>query len=72
MNGVHDMGGDQGMGPIEYEKDERFFSSWEGRSMHQSSDGACASGISTRSSRAELLSPADYFRMSYYETCCKG
>ena len=32
MNGVHDMGGDQGMGPIEYEKDEPVFHApWEGR-----------------------------------------
>jgi len=25
MNGIHDMGGMQGMGPIEYEIDERSF-----------------------------------------------
>ena len=32
MNGVHDMGGEQGMGPIQYEKDEPVFHApWEGR-----------------------------------------
>ena len=32
MNGVHDMGGDQDMGPIQYEKDEPVFHApWEGR-----------------------------------------
>lgn len=25
MNGVHDMGGQHGMGPVEYEKDEPVF-----------------------------------------------
>ena len=31
MNGVHDMGGMHGMGPIEYEKDEPVFhAEWEG------------------------------------------
>ena len=32
MNGVHDMGGMQGMGAIWYEKDEPVFHApWEGR-----------------------------------------
>jgi hypothetical protein len=32
MNGVHDMGGMQGMGPVPYEKDEPVFHApWEGR-----------------------------------------
>ena len=32
MNGVHDMGGMQGMGPIRYEKDEPVFHArWESR-----------------------------------------
>ena len=33
MNGVHDMGGMHGMGPIEYEKNEPVFHArWEARS----------------------------------------
>ena len=32
MNGIHDMGGMQGMGPIQYEKNEPVFHApWEGR-----------------------------------------
>ena len=32
MNGVHDMGGQQGMGPVVYEKNEPVFHApWEGR-----------------------------------------
>ena len=32
MNGVHDMGGMHGMGPIEHEKNEPVFHApWEGR-----------------------------------------
>ena len=32
MNGVHDMGGQHGMGAVQYEKDEPVFhASWEGR-----------------------------------------
>ena len=32
MNGVHDMGGQQDMGPVEYEQDEPVFHApWEGR-----------------------------------------
>ena len=32
MNGIHDMGGMQDMGPIKYEKDEPVFHAhWEGR-----------------------------------------
>jgi hypothetical protein len=31
MKGVHDMGGDQDMGPVQYEKDEPVFHApWEG------------------------------------------
>ena len=32
MNGIHDLGGMQGMGPVEYEKNEPVFhAAWEGR-----------------------------------------
>ena len=32
MNGVHDMGGMHGMGPVKHEKDEPVFHApWEGR-----------------------------------------
>ena len=70
MNGVHDMVGMHGLGPIEYEKDEPVFHSrWEALSF--------ALNIATRAGRKwnidsgrheiELLPAADYLRMSYYE-----
>lgn len=70
MNGVHDMGGMHGMGPIRYEKNEPVFHArWEGR--------AFALNLAMRSWRKwnidagrhaiELLPAAEYLRMSYYE-----
>ena len=69
MNGVHDMGGMQGFGPVRPEANEPVFHEWwEGRVF----------GI-TRLLRVgrwnldhsrhqlELLPPAEYLRMSYYE-----
>ncbi len=70
MNGVHDMGGQHGYGPVQPEADEPVFHApWEGRVY-----------ALTRAMRAwrkwtldadryglEILPPADYLRMSYYE-----
>jgi len=69
MNGIHDMGGMQDMGPIKYEKNEPVFhATWEGRVY------AMASAVqSTRKLRLGLrppienILPAEYLRMSYYE-----
>ena len=71
MNGVHDMGGMQGMGPIRREAHEpTFHERWEGRVY------ALARVLRTRSGLwnldafrhgIEVLPPADYLRMSYYE-----
>jgi nitrile hydratase subunit beta len=70
MNGVHDLGGQHGWGPVEPERDEPVFHhAWEGRVY-----------ALTRALRAwrkwtldndryalEVLPPVDYLRMSYYE-----
>ena len=70
MNGVHDMGGMHGLGAIEYEPDEPVFHEvWEGR-VYALSRAARAFGkwsLDSDRHAVELLSPADYFRMSYYE-----
>jgi hypothetical protein len=48
MNGIHDMGGMQGMGPIEYENDEPVFhAAWEGR-VHAMIQRMILSGLTTR------------------------
>jgi nitrile hydratase len=68
MNGIHDMGGMQDMGPVHIEKDEPVFHApWEGRvmAMYLAVDGDWPGG-SGRYQR-ELIPPADYLRMSYYE-----
>ena len=45
MNGVHDMGGQQGMGPVEYEKDEPVFHA-PGRRGSTHSPVRCGPGAS--------------------------
>ena len=70
MNGIHDMGGMHGMGPIRHEADEAVFHEvWEGR-MHAISRAIGAWGrwsLDTARHAVELIPPADYLRMSYYE-----
>ena len=70
MNGVHDMGGDQGMGPIQYEKNEPVFhAQWEGRvyAINRALGAWRKWTIDGSRHGIELLPPDDYFRMSYYE-----
>ena len=70
MNGVHDMGGMHGMGPINYEKDEPVFHhAWEGRvhAMNRVMRAWRKWNIDSDRHAIELLPPGDYLRMSYYE-----
>lgn len=70
MNGVHDMGGMHGMGPIVHDPDEPVFhEEWEGRAWGlQRAMGPWGRGRwgSTRY-ELERIPPAEYLRMSYYE-----
>lgn len=70
MNGVHDMGGMHGMGPIGHDPDQPIFHEpWEGRVWAISrAVGPWGRGI-WRNFRfeLELIPPADYLRMPYYE-----
>ncbi|HYM92054.1 MAG TPA: nitrile hydratase subunit beta [bacterium] len=70
MNGVHDMGGMHGMGPIQYEKNEPVFHArWEGRAF--ALDLAMRAwrkwNIDAHRHEIELIPAAEYLRMSYYE-----
>jgi nitrile hydratase beta subunit len=68
MNGIHDMGGMQDMGPVRAEKNEPVFHApWEGRmfALDLAVDGDWPAG-SGRYQR-ELIPPAEYLRISYYE-----
>lgn len=70
MNGIHDMGGMQDMGAIQYEKNEPVFhAAWEGRAFALNlAAGAWRKwNIDAGRHQIELLPPADYLRMSYYE-----
>ena len=74
MNGIHDMGGMHGMGPIEVREDERpFHAEWEARAWGLlRSVGAFGQGP-RRNFRYEheILPPAAYLQMQYYERFIK-
>ena len=70
MNGVHDMGGQQDMGPVEYEKDEPVFHApWEGRiyALNRALRALGKWSLDTDRHALEVMSPIEYLRMSYYE-----
>jgi nitrile hydratase beta subunit len=68
MNGIHDMGGMHGMGPIQYEKNEPVYhAEWESRldAMTAALRGKVPGG--PRLGIEQGIFAADYLRMSYYE-----
>jgi nitrile hydratase len=70
MNGVHDLGGMQSMGPIRYEKNEPVFHArWESRvyAMTRAMRAFRKWNLDAWRHDIELLPPADYLRMTYYE-----
>jgi nitrile hydratase beta subunit len=70
MNGVHDMGGMQGMGPVHHEKDEPVFHErWEARiyALNRAMRAWRLWNLDTDRHALEVMPPADYLRMSYYE-----
>jgi nitrile hydratase subunit beta len=70
MNGVHDMGGMQDMGPVETEKNEPVFHhAWESRvfAMRRAIGAWRKWNIDATRYAVELVSPAEYLRQSYYE-----
>ena len=70
MNGVHDLGGLHGLGPIRYERDEPVFHEpWEGRvwAMNRALRAWGLWTIDGDRHAIERLPQDDYLRMSYYE-----
>ena len=70
MNGVHDMGGMQGMGPVHHEKDEPVFHErWEARiyALNRAMRAWRLWNLDTDRHALEVMPAADYLRMSYYE-----
>jgi len=75
MNGVHDMGGLQCMGPIRAEKDEPVFHErWESRvfALARSMGAWGKWNIDASRFQREQIPPAEYLRMSYYEIWFTG
>ena len=70
MNGVHDMGGMQDMGPVELEPNEPVFHhSWEGRvfALRRAMGAWRKWNIDAMRYAVELVPPIEYLRSSYYE-----
>jgi nitrile hydratase len=75
MNGVHDMGGMHGMGPIAPEADEPVFHEpWEARvfALYRATSVLGKWNIDAGRHARERIPPADYLRMSYYEKWFAG
>ena len=75
MNGVHDLGGMHGMGPIAPEPNEPVFHErWEARAYALNvAAGACGKwNIDTGRHSRERIPPAEYLHMSYYEKWLAG
>jgi hypothetical protein len=70
MNGIHDLGGKHGMGPILPEADEPVFhEEWEGRAFAMFATTFVFAGYTVDEFRhaIERMDPADYLQSSYYE-----
>lgn len=75
MNGVHDMGGLQGFGPVQIEPDEPLFhAAWERRALGLTLAMGASGQWNIDLSRAarESLPPAVYLSSSYYEIWIRG
>jgi nitrile hydratase subunit beta len=70
MNGVHDMGGMQDMGPVTEEKNEPVFHHpWEARlfALRRATGAWGKWNIDTTRYEIEIVPAADYLRLGYYE-----
>ena len=75
MNGVHDMGGMHGLGPIVEEKGEPVFHhEWEGRifAMNRAVGAWRKWNLDASRHSRELIPPAEYLLMTYYERWVAG
>jgi nitrile hydratase beta subunit len=75
VDGVHDLGGRQGFGPVEADGDEPTFAArWEGRAFGVAGAALMAGGFNTPMFRhaMERMDPAHYLTSSYYEHWLTG
>jgi nitrile hydratase len=68
MNGVHDMGGMQGLGPLCPEKNEPVFhADWEARVLAMVIASPTRGNIDAGRHQRELIPGPEYLRITYYE-----
>ena len=70
VDGIHDLGGRQGFGPVEVEPDEPVFhQAWEGRVFGLAGLALASGGFNTPMFRhaIERMEPGHYLASSYYE-----
>jgi len=70
MNGIHDMGGMHGFGPVQIEEDEPVFhAAWEGRAraMMQLTLAQRLYNLDAFRYGIEQMEPVEYLRASYFE-----
>jgi nitrile hydratase beta subunit len=75
MNGIHDLGGMHGLGPIAPERDEPVFHEpWEARvyAMVRAMGAWRKWNIDASRFQREQIPPAEWLRMSYYEKWLTG
>ncbi len=75
MDGIHDLGGLEGLGPIEYEADEPVFhTEWERRCFAITIAAGALGRWNIDMSRyaRETMDPATYLASSYYEHWLHG
>jgi nitrile hydratase beta subunit len=75
VNGIHDMGGMQDMGPVQREANEPVFHHpWEGRvfAIYRAAGAWRKWNIDAARFSREMIPPAEYLRMSYYEKWFAG
>lgn len=70
MNGIHDLGGMHGLGPIDREADEPYFhNEWEGRvfALFFANFAQGHFNVDMFRHAIERMAPAHYLESSYYE-----
>src|SRR5262245_29686293 len=75
MDGIHDLGGMDGFGPVEVERNEPVFHApWEGRVFGMLFAVSAAGRMRTDGYRhaVERMDPAHYLRATYYERMMTG
>ena len=75
MNGIHDMGGMHGFGPVHREEDEPVFhEEWEGHAMAlaRAMMGSQRINLDEFRHAIERMEPSHYLHSSYYEHWLEG